>query len=255
MAWLLASLSDAGIRARAAAGRAPASRRRRVRSARAVSAPEPRAEALGGEAPGVDAAAGAVGEAGRPLDPLPDRVGAEPVVAAIAPAGRRRRRHHPLAEREHGAGGVDLGPLEHALAGDEQARRRDDELLGRLQLGRRRAPRRLVVDQLAIERRRAGRRSSGRPRPAGRPAPAAARRRRSGGPAWWRRSGPSPDGGRGREAPRAAPPGLRGSSCRAPSCDPARASCGRTGCRRRRDRGRSASRSGRAAKAVTSAWV
>ena len=212
---------------------------------RAVSAPSRGPRLSAREAPRVDAAAGAVGDAGRPLDPLPDRVGTEPVFAAIAPAGRRRRRHHPLAEREHGAGGVDLGPLEHALAGGEQARRRDDELLGRLQLRRRRAPGRLVVDQLAVERRRAGRRSSGRPRPAGRPAPAAARRRRSGAPAWWRRSGRWPDGGPGRGAARAAPRGLRGSSCRARSSGPARASCGSNGCRRRPGRGRPASRSGR----------
>ena len=122
---------------------------------RAVSAPSrgPRLSAARRRASTLPA--GAVGEAGRPFDPLPDRVGTEPVLGAIAPAGRRRRRHHPLAEREHGAGGVDLGPLEHALAGAEQARRRDDEFLRRLQLGRRRAPAASWCDQLAIDGRRA----------------------------------------------------------------------------------------------------
>ena len=65
-----------------------------------------------------------------------------PARAPPSPAGRGRTRRRAA---------LTVGPLEHALAGREQARRRDDELLRRLQLGRRRAPGRLVLDQLAVE--------------------------------------------------------------------------------------------------------
>ena len=171
---------------------------------RAVSAPSSGPEALRGEPAGVDACAGAVGEPGRPLDPLPDRVGPEPVVAAIAPARGRRRRLDPLAEARSAAASPAAplaGRLEHALA--ERAARAVETTnsSGVFSFAGAVLPRRVAADQLAIDLARAGRRSSGRSRPDGRRAPAAARRRRNGAPAWWRRSGPSRGAGRGRAAP------------------------------------------------------
>ena len=112
-------------------------------------AAEQRPEASFGEPPRVDDAAGALGEARRPFDALPHRVGTEPILAAVAPAGGRRRGEDTLAERADAGGRIgDVGAFEHALAGGEQARRRDDEFLRRLQLGRRCAPRSVARDQV-----------------------------------------------------------------------------------------------------------
>ena len=60
--------------------------------------------------------AGAVGDAGRPLDALPDRVGPEPVLGAVAPAGGRGRREHAAGRARTRAAALTVGALEHALA-------------------------------------------------------------------------------------------------------------------------------------------
>src|SRR5450755_1375823 len=112
-----------------------------------------RAQALRAELARVDAAPGAIGDSRRPFDALPYRVGSKPVVGTIAPARRRRRRLEALAEGTDRSdrGVVRFGSLEPAVADPEQARRRDDELLGSLQLGRPGVPRRVVANQLAVD--------------------------------------------------------------------------------------------------------
>ena len=99
---------------------------------------------------------------GSPTRPASRPRRAEPVFArgrssrpARAPPSRAGR--GPAIRR---AGLAMSGALEQALAGAEQARRRDHELLGRLQLGRRRAARPRRGDQLAVDLARGRRRCS-----------------------------------------------------------------------------------------------
>src|SRR5437867_8571811 len=97
------------------------------------------AEAVAGDTACVDAAADALGHPRGPFDALPYRIGAQPLVGTVGPAGRRGRGLYALPQLRNA--GVSAPTREGLVAEAQHAGGGDDELFGRLQLDGRCGPR------------------------------------------------------------------------------------------------------------------